>query len=113
MRCLCNKGIIFLLQLGKLRLETKSFLGSCLVVFPQQLSRDTSEKDRGSGKGHMAVDNLCLLAQDWTQLVSCYLYMALGWCQLMSSQLRAQPERSVLFPPVFVGAAYLLCYDEI
>lgn len=39
----------------------------------------------------MAVDTLCLLGLDLmvlVQLVSCYLYVALGWCQLVSSQLR-------------------------
>lgn len=93
-------GHHFPLTMWKLRLETKSSPCSCLMVFLQQLYRGTSEKDKSTGKGHMAVGNLCLLGQDLTvlvQLVFYYLYMAMGWCQLMSSQLRAQAEKCGVF----------------
>lgn len=80
---------------------------------PSTALQDTSEKDKSSGKGHTAVGNLCLLGQNLrvlVQLVSCDLCMALGWCQLLSSQLRVQPQKSGVF--TCLGAAYLLCHYE-
>lgn len=65
-------------------------------------------------KGHMDVDNLCLLGQDLTVLVQCFVTFTWLWSVASSCPASSEHnQRNVVFSPVFVGDTYLLCYYEI